>query len=280
MKKMFIFGTGTGYLKMKYLLPEDSYELIGFIDNDNNKQGTIFEGKKVFSPSEAIKKKFDQILIASTFFDEIENQLLELGIEKGKIVKYYSAQDTLFDARLISLKLVHNEIKEKELKGNVAELGVFRGDFSKEINRIFSDRTLYLFDTFEGFDEKDVKLEIDNGYSNACKGRFSDTSEMIVLNKMLYKDKCIIKKGYFPDSLNGLEDKFVFVSIDVDLYKPTYAGLQYFYNRLVKGGYIFIHDYNNLAYSGVKEAIRMFCKKNDAVYFPLSDCHGSVVITK
>ncbi|GCD09003.1 TylF/MycF/NovP-related O-methyltransferase [Clostridium tagluense] len=279
MKKIFIFGTGTGYLKMKCLLPEDSYELIGFIDN-NKKQRTIFEGKEIFSPSEAIKKKFDQILIASTFFDEIENQLLNLGVEKGKIIKYYSAEDTLFDARLISLKLVCIEIKEKKIKGNVAELGVFRGDFSKKINRIFSDRTLYLFDTFQGFDEKDVELEIDNGYSNAVKGTFSDTSEMIVLNKMLYKDKCIIKKGYFPDSLNGLEDMFVFVSIDVDLYKPTYEGLQYFYNRLVKGGYIFIHDYNNLGYSGVKEAVKMFCKENDAVYFPLSDCHGSVVITK
>lgn len=64
--------------------------------------------------------------------------------------------------------------------------------YQKEVNRMFNDRIFYLFDTFEDFDEKDVPLEINKGYSNACKGRFSDINEGIVSKKMLYKDKCII----------------------------------------------------------------------------------------
>lgn len=56
---------------------------------------------------------------------------------------------------------------------------------------------------------------------------------------------------------------FVFVSIDVDLYTPTYEGLRYFYSRIVKGGYIFIRDYNNFAYRGVKSAVKVFCEEND-----------------
>ena len=38
---------------------------------------------------------------------------------------------------------------------------------------------------------------------------------------------------------------FCFVSIDTDLYKPTYVGLSEFYPKLVKGGVIIIHDYNS-----------------------------------
>jgi O-methyltransferase len=61
--------------------------------------------------------------------------------------------------RLSSLELIAYEIYANNIEGNVAELGVFRGDFAKFINISFPDRKLYLFDTFEGFDEKDIEAE-------------------------------------------------------------------------------------------------------------------------
>ena len=47
----------------------------------------------------------------------------------------------------------------------MAELGVYRGEFAKEINKVFPDRTLYLFDTFEGFAEQDCDTEVKKGYA-------------------------------------------------------------------------------------------------------------------
>ena len=44
-------------------------------------------------------------------------------------------------------------------KGECAEAGVFEGDFAKWINQYFPDRKLYLFDTFEGFDMRDIEKE-------------------------------------------------------------------------------------------------------------------------
>jgi O-methyltransferase len=70
------------------------------------------------------------------------------------------------------------------------------------------------------------------------------------------------------------------VSIDTDLYDPIYNGLQYFYPRLVKGGYIFIHDYNNDAYLGAKKAVQQFCAENNISFVPLPDSCGSAIITK
>jgi O-methyltransferase len=64
----------------------------------------------------------------------------------------------------------------------------------------FPDRKLYLFDTFEGFDERDVKIELKNNYS-AGNQDFSNTSVELVLNKMKHKDNCIIKKGFFPETI-------------------------------------------------------------------------------
>ena len=49
----------------------------------------------------------------------------------------------------------------------MAECGVFRGDCTKFINLFFPDRTLYLFDTFGGFEKSDIEYEISLGrYEN------------------------------------------------------------------------------------------------------------------
>ncbi|MDR0399640.1 MAG: TylF/MycF family methyltransferase [Treponema sp.] len=190
--------------------------------------------------------------------------------------------DYVFDYDIIrssSLELVSREIYDKGLDGNVAELGVYRGEFAEKINMAFPDRKLYLFDTFEGFDERDIKTEKLNGYSG-CQHDFSKTNEKVVLRRMKFPENCIIRKGYFPETADGIEDNYIFVSIDVDLYEPIYKGLNYFYPRLVKGGYIFVHDYNTKTYPGTKAAVKKFCKESDISIFPLSDICGSAIIMK
>jgi O-methyltransferase len=178
-----------------------------------------------------------------------------------------------------SLELIAHEIYEKNINGSVAELGVYKGDFARNINTVFPDRKLYLFDTFEGFDEKDIKIDVEKKYSTGTQD-FSETSIDIVLGKMKYKENCVIKKGYFPETTKNVDEKFAFVSIDVDLYEPIYNGLCYFYPRLEKGGYIFIHDYNNIGYSGTKDAIKKYSTETNVPYFPLCDGGGSAIIIK
>jgi len=181
--------------------------------------------------------------------------------------------------RLSTLELVANEINISKLDGNVAELGVYKGKFARYINQYFPDRKLYLFDTFKGFDETDVQSEIKNTYSTGTQD-FSNTSVEKVLTIMPFPKQCIVKQGFFPATAVGLEDEFVFVSIDADLFDPIYNGLNYFYPRLKKGGYIFIHDYNNDLYKGAKEAVKKFCSENNVARLPLPDSGGTAIISK
>jgi len=181
--------------------------------------------------------------------------------------------------RLSTLELVSNQIEDAKLPGVVAELGVYKGKFARYINQYFPNRKLYLFDTFKGFDEADIKTEQSNNFSHGDQD-FSNTSVKNVLAIMPHPNQCIIKEGFFPETAKGLEETFAFVSIDTDLYDPIYNGLQYFYPRLVKGGYIFIHDFNNDAYLGAKQAVIKFCTENNISVVPLPDSCGSAIITK
>jgi O-methyltransferase len=181
--------------------------------------------------------------------------------------------------RLSTLELVSKEINYSGKKGAVAELGVYKGKFARYINGYFPDRKFYLFDTFKGFDETDIKTEKINNFSEGNQD-FSNTSVQKVLEIMPHPQQCVVKEGYFPQTTEGIDEEFVFVSIDTDLYDPIYNGLVYFYPRLIKGGYIFVHDYNNDGYTGAKKAVQQFCKENQISFTPLPDNCGTAIIVK
>lgn len=185
--------------------------------------------------------------------------------------------------RLRTFELCVQEIKSNGIKGNVAEFGVFQGDFAKYINRAFYDRVLYLFDTFEGFEEQEATREKEKGHAgDAFVERFKNTSVGTVIKKMEWPESVVIKKGLFPESLEGLDDTFAFVSIDVDFELSIYEGLTYFYPRLEKGGYLFVHDYNSATLKGVRNAVTEYEKKigQRLSKLPVCDLEGTMVITR
>lgn len=207
--------------------------------------------------------------------DEFQNQMKAPDCQKGSF--YLPLKNS--EVRLAALEMIAREVYARKIMGAAAEVGVYKGHFARHINHFFPDRRLYLFDTFEGFDERDTKTEVEHNFSDG-KQDFSDTTVKAVLKEMERKEMCIVKKGYFPDTAAGVEDEFVFVSLDADLYKPILAGLDFFYPRLVHGGSIMVHDFNNQCYKGARQAVTEFCDRERIGYFCLSDLCGSAVITK
>ncbi|MCR1824121.1 TylF/MycF family methyltransferase, partial [Terrisporobacter muris] len=237
--------------------------------------------KKIYSAKESVKMMPDIIVITVLNKETSEEIQLQLKLLDYKgIIFNINDFKSYIDIRLASLRLIASEINEQKLEGEVAELGVYKGKFASEINRLFPNKKLYLFDTFEGFNSEDVSIENSHGYSKAKVGDFSDTNMELVKNQLPYKEQAIFIKGYFPESVKEELPSFCFVSLDTDLYKPTYEGLKVFYPKLVKGGMIIIHDYNSTQFPGVKDAVKEFCIENNAFLVPLCDMHGSAVLIK
>lgn len=180
--------------------------------------------------------------------------------------------------RFLQMGLLAREIQAKKLEGSVAELGVHRGNFSRYIRKAFPKRKYYLFDTFEGFDKEQARHDTEV-YNSQCHD-FSNTSVELVLQTIGDVEDCIVKKGFFPDTAADVDDRFVFVSVDVDLYQPTRDSLEFFYPRLVKGGALLVHDYGSRNYPGCGDAVREFCTKNDITFIPVPDAIVSALIVK
>ena len=170
--------------------------------------------------------------------------------------------------------LAIDDIEKKCITGAFAEAGVYRGDLSKFIHEKVPQRKLYLFDTFEGFPEQNLKGKIDN--------RFADTSVGIVKRNLNDLNNIIIRKGFFPETAQDLdEERFAFVMIDFDLYESTLAALRFFYPRMNKAGYIFLHDYcSTESEIGVSRATNEFLNDKNERVVCIPDACGSAIIRK
>ena len=136
-------------------------------------------------------------------------------------------------------------------------------------------RTLYLFDTFEGFDPAEAQGQ-GSGFVEAHR----NTSAETVLRLLPHPEKAVIRQGLFPATAEGIEERFCLVSLDVDLEESTLAGLRYFLPRMSEGGYLLLHDYNNPGLPGVKRALKRWeaeCGRLAAV--PICDGNGTLVIS-
>lgn len=165
------------------------------------------------------------------------------------------------------------------------------GDFAKEINRCFSDRKLFLYDTFGSYCERGIGFDIEKGLTpsfakedspEVCEPIASGPTIAAIKEKCPPPEKLVFRNGYFPETASpDVGEKFAFVSLDISFYKPTYAGLEFFYPRLHDGGVIFLHDYNDKDWTNTKCAVRDFEKASGPLKrIPLPDESGTLVIVK
>lgn len=282
MKTLVILGAGRMGRAAAELLNTQRYKLAAFADNNAALHGSSLCGASVVSFEDALSLAPDAALVGVLDAErsaQLAGQARALGFE-GEI-KYLAELRGLCDARAASVRRLANRINERNITGDIAELGVYKGDFAAELNALFPERTLWLFDTFEGFDARDAALDNERGFSRAAEGDFADTSAEAALARLPHPEKAVVKKGFFPETASGVDARFVFVSLDADLYAPTLEGLRFFWPRMMSGGALLLHDWGAGRFAGVREALAEFERESGALPLaPLCDLHGSAVAIK
>lgn len=279
MKSAIILGAGQMGQALYPLINHSTYLVEAFGDNNSELLNTKLYDIPVLSVKQALNRKPDTVFIGvagEKRGQELEEQVCELGFT-GNIIRL-DQQKTQWDIRGAAAQKMAQKLEQMGVQGAVAELGVYQGEFAKILNQVFPKRKLYLFDTFEGFDKRDIQIEQTGNFSQGKTGDFSDTNVQLVIGKLKYPENAAVLKGYFPQTAEGIEEKFAFVSLDADLYEPTAAGLAWFLPRLAKGGVILLHDYDSKRFEGVKKAVSDYRQKTGQklMVIPLGDVHGSV----
>ena len=313
---IYVWGTGCGASELiEAGLKRE--QVAAFVDSFP--MGETFLGRPVLLPEQLSVKDCDLLIITARHAEVIGNRCRELGIPAEKCLFLKNnmvladrnaacthAEEILGADLLKKLlpgqhivptpaQLADSSLPERELSndyvrlailellcrrlnnvpGAAAELGVYRGFFARCINQLLPDRKLYLFDSFEGFAE-------DACATDAFQEAHRNTAIDKVLAIMPHPENITLKPGFFPESLEGLEERFCMVSLDVDFYRTTLDGLRYFWPRMERGGYLMLHDWGSPKLPGVAEALADYeaeiGQKIPSV--PLCDVGGTLVLCK
>jgi O-methyltransferase len=178
------------------------------------------------------------------------------------------------DVRYATLALAVQRLETDKIAGSFAELGVYRGSTSAFIHRQAPRRTLYLFDTFEGFPQQALEVCTDT--------RFRDTSQTLVAAMIGDTQNVVFRKGCFPETASGLEsERFALVMLDFDLYKSALDAFRFFYPRMVRGAYFFMHDFNSPESDhAISRAAMEFMADKPELLCEIADHWGSAMFRK
>jgi O-methyltransferase len=178
------------------------------------------------------------------------------------------------DVRYATFALAVDRLQRDNIPGAFAEIGVYRGVTSAFIRLQAPERRFYLFDTFEGFPEQSLEHGADT--------RFKDTSQEGVAAFIGDTTNIEFRKGFFPATAAGLEgETFALVILDVDLYLPALDVLAFFYPRMIRGGYFFLHDFNfPESDHAISRAAHEFLADKPELPIEICDYHGSAMFRK
>lgn len=294
MKTCIILESDNLALNVSDLINPKEFTLIG-IGNSKPETWNVFEDEQ----QSIIKEQIDgmpimpidlaiamnpDVLVIAAISDENSHALRYMAMRAGYMGDLILINDI---QKQISLKTsvirnIARRINKLGLDGDIAELGCYNGDTSWQLNVLFPNKKLYLFDTFEGNDERDLAKEKElklTGYQNSYPIK---NQEEKLLSRLSYPENAVIKKGWFPQTAYDEENnKYSFVYMDAGLYLPTITGLEYFFPRLVQGGIIFVYGYESSKYNGIYQAVNDFEEKYGAfLILPVGDLAGSIMIIR
>jgi hypothetical protein len=163
-------------------------------------------------------------------------------------------------------------IVENKIPGAVVECGVWRGGSMKLAAHVLcalgeTDRTVFLYDTYEGMTEPDPAIDVDAAGNSAA----SDWAEIqrrgvkwsaasieevreVMATSGYPSDKMVFVKGPVERTIPGtLPDRISLLRLDTDWYASTLHEMEHLYPRLSAHGVLLLDDYGH--YQGARRAV-------------------------
>lgn len=270
-KELKLVGIGNSY--------SDTWNV--FENEETGELKDSIEGMPIMPIDLAVTLQPDVLVIAAS--DEKKSHALEyMAIRAGfeNDIIFVNSTRQHFTAAGAAIRRLTRRLHDLGIPGSIAELGCFQGDLSWQLNALMPDRKLYLFDTFQGYDPRDLQKEEEIGGFKPEPYDFKDVKKDLVMARMPEKEQVVIKEGWFPETAFDLEDEtYALAVIDAGLYLPTYSGIEYFFPRMSRGGVILVANYESMKYTGIRKAMDDLEKKYGAfLVLPLGDLDGTIMI--
>ncbi|HUF99163.1 MAG TPA: TylF/MycF/NovP-related O-methyltransferase [Ilumatobacter sp.] len=163
------------------------------------------------------------------------------------------------------------------VSGDTVECGAYKGSSSyliaSRISTLAADKRHHIFDSFEGLSDPSP---VDGAHWT--RGDLTATEEELRSNLAEFSGIIDVHPGWIPEVFSAHRDsRFSFAHIDVDLYEPTLASLEFIFPRLSPGGVLLCDDYGFRTCPGATAAMREYFEGSEYPIVGLAS-GGSFVI--
>jgi O-methyltransferase len=183
--------------------------------------------------------------------------------------------------RMYALYKATEHVVKAGVPGDLVECGVWRGGSSMlsalALQRLGDEeRTIYLYDTFEGMsepDERDVSFRGDVATGKWQRLKVGEVNEWCyspleeveanMLSTGIDRDRLRFVKGKVEDTLPAtMPERISLLRLDTDWYESTYHELRHLFPLLSTGGVLIVDDYGH--WEGAREATDRYLAEVDA----------------
>ncbi|MDF1594200.1 MAG: macrocin O-methyltransferase [Desulfobacterales bacterium] len=183
--------------------------------------------------------------------------------------------------RIFSLCEAVKYVQDKNIAGDIVECGVWKGGSMMAVAETLlqtgdPNRSLYLFDTFEGMPpptENDVDIsgmtakclletsDMDRDESVWCRANLDVVAK--ALDSTGYPSERIkLIKGMVEQTIPHLApEKIALLRLDTDWYESTKHEMEQLFPRLTRGGVLIIDDYGH--WQGARKAVDEYLENNN-----------------
>jgi hypothetical protein len=166
------------------------------------------------------------------------------------------------DELLAQMATVH------DVKGDIIECGSSRCGASiilaKYLQAQRVNKKILACDSFEGFDQVELKREQKARLTTATNKSFTSTSYQYVQKKIAalgFQNAVIPIKGYFQETLPNLSGPFCLALIDCDMKDSLLYSAETVWPNLSNGGCILFDDYLSPDFKGAKQGVDIFVER-------------------
>jgi len=249
-----------------------SFQIVIFAVSNKSLQEIIFKLNKL-----GLSYGADFIYYSDFFYNNFLRKIeRSLGFKIDHRIYSFALSFTLNSRTLIHTTILGSWLflelinHLNDINGSIAEVGAFQGgnalctlQFMNQLN----PKKFYIFDSFAGFPELSP-----NDPPSARRGDYNiETTFQAIQDTFSVFSEARVIKGFVPETFNKVPkgEKFSLVFYDCDLYQPALDTFNFFWDKIVPGGYMLIHDYKTEkgGFTGVKKATdEFFGPKNVKIF--------------
>lgn len=168
-----------------------------------------------------------------------------------------------------------------KLEGDFVDCGVSTGIFARAVINYVNFNSLnkkyYLLDTFSGLDER---YSTEEELVRNKKLNYAASVNAYEQVKETFKEFNVkIIKGPVPDTLTQVDtNKVSYLSMDMNSALPEFEALNFFWDKMAKGGVIILDDYGYAnAHASQKAKHDEFAKNKGVKILTLPTCQGLII---